>query len=107
MNPDLQTHPPTADWSRGCNDHCGISWTFAGSAYDSQVEFTDGTKQNLGRRERPQILVIDGEPAVLYNGVEDSDGWMNSTHTLAQRIATKADVARYEQLEIIDDKALK
>ena len=105
----------------------GLSWTFSGSAYirislcrvcvnslsislrfilksfapccryGFDVAFTDGSKSRYGRRERPQILVIDGEPTVLYNGVEGPQSWGNSSHTLAQRIATKADVERMRE----------
>ena len=77
----------------------GLSWTFAGSAYGFDVAFTDGSKSRYGRRERPQVLVVDGEPTVLYNGVEGPESWGNSSHTLAQRIATKADVERMKQEE--------
>ena len=45
------------------------------------------------------MLVVDGEPTVLYNGVEGPESWGNSSHTLAQRIATKADVERMKQEE--------
>ena len=75
----------------------GLRWTFAGSAYGFDVAFTDGSKSRYGRRERPQVLVVDGEPTVLYNGVLGPEGWGNSSHTLAQRIATKADVERMKQ----------
>ena len=66
----------------------GRHWHFAGRAYGFEVEYTDGTSQTLARRERPQVLMIDGQPAVLYNGVEDAGRSSQHTHTLAQRIAT-------------------
>jgi hypothetical protein len=48
-----------------------------------------GTHDNLGRRERPQVLVIKGEPAVLFTGASmDRLGGMSHTFTLAQAIAT-------------------
>lgn len=56
-------------------------------ADDFKVNFTDGSNVTYGRRERPQVLFIDGEPAVLYNGVDDVSGF-GWVHTLAQRIAT-------------------
>ena len=43
--------------------------------------------------------MVDGEPTVLYDGVEGPESWGNSLHTLAQRIATKADVERIKQEE--------
>ena len=45
------------------------------------------------------MLVVDGEPTVLYNGVEGTEAFGNNSHTLAQRIATKADVERMKQEE--------
>ena len=45
------------------------------------------------------IMVVDGEPTVLYNGVEGTEAFENNSHTLAQRIATKADVERMKQEE--------
>ena len=49
-----------------------------------------GTKDQLGRRERPQVLVIKGEPAVLFTGASmDRLGGMSHTFTLAQAIATE------------------
>jgi hypothetical protein len=39
--------------------------------------------QTLGRRERPQVLIIDGQPSVLYNGVVRKSGLstISSSHT--------------------------
>jgi hypothetical protein len=65
----------------------GIKWDFVGKAYGFDINFTDGSGQTFGRRERPQVLFIRGEPAVLYNGVDDASGF-GWVHTLAQRIAT-------------------
>lgn len=53
------------------------------------LRFGTGTSDNLGRRERPQVLVIKGEPAVLFTGASmDRLGGMSHTFTLAQAIAT-------------------
>ena len=42
-----------------------------------------------GRRERPQVLMVDGQPAVLFTGASmDRLGGMAHTFTLAQAIAT-------------------
>jgi hypothetical protein len=65
----------------------GLEWDFVGKAYGFDINFTDGSGQTFGRRERPQVLLIEGEPAVLYNGVDDVSGF-GWVHTLAQRIAT-------------------
>ena len=72
----------------------GLHWTFAGDAYDGELEWDDGTHDSLGRRERPQVLVIKGEPAVLFTGVSiDRLGGMKHTFTLAQAIATETPAA--------------
>ena len=43
----------------------------------------------VGRRERPQVLMVDGQPAVLFTGASmDRLGGMAHTFTLAQAIAT-------------------
>ena len=56
----------------------------------SSVYVVTGTKDQLGRRERPQVLVIKGEPAVLFTGASmDRLGGMSHTFTLAQAIATE------------------
>jgi len=47
----------------------GLSWTFAGSAYGHEVALSNGTQLYVSRRERPQVLMLDGEPAFLYTGV--------------------------------------
>ena len=42
-----------------------------------------------GRRERPQVLMVDGQPAVLFTGASMGRlGGMAHTFTLAQAIAT-------------------
>ena len=46
----------------------------------SSVYVVTGTKDQLGRRERPQGLVIKGEPAVLFTGASmDRLGGMSHT----------------------------
>jgi hypothetical protein len=47
----------------------GLDWEFAGQAYDSTQDYEDGSKEQFSRRERPQVLMVDGEPAFLFNGV--------------------------------------
>ena len=62
-----------------------MDWTFAGDAYDGGLEWDDGTKDTINRRERPQVLVIKGEPAVLFTGTEINRlGGAKHTFTLAQ-----------------------
>jgi hypothetical protein len=63
----------------------GIEWHFAGQAYDFEVTWVDGSREILARRERPQVLLVEGEPAVLFTGVQPKEGL---SYTLAQRIAT-------------------
>ena len=65
----------------------GLDWTFAGDAYDGTLSWDDGSRDSLGRRERPQVLVIDGVPSVLFTGASiDKLGGMAHTFTLAQAI---------------------
>merc|ERR1712146_838459 len=47
----------------------GLSWTFAGSAYDKTISLRNGRSLHVNRRERPQVLMLEGEPAFLYSGV--------------------------------------
>jgi hypothetical protein len=54
-----------------------------------RVNRDDGTHESLSRRERPQVLLIGGQPSVLLNGAEDQRGAAHS-FTLAQRIATSS-----------------
>lgn len=65
----------------------GLSWTFAGSAYEHEVTLANSTTFHVGRRERPQILVLEGEPVFLYTGVQMDDG---ISLTLGQAISTSA-----------------
>lgn len=49
-------------------------WTTAeGSAYALDVS-VDGNAASIARRERPQVLIEDGEPTHLYTAVEYDDG---------------------------------
>ena len=52
----------------------GISWTFAGQAYGSDIHYDDGSTSQIGRRERPQVLTINGTPALLFTGVQPKSG---------------------------------
>ena len=63
----------------------GLDWTFAGQAYDFELAWDDGTKEHLSRRERPQVLMVEGKPSVLFTGAQPQKGF---SYTLAQRIAT-------------------
>ena len=38
------------------------------SRYDGDLQWDDGTKDNVGRRERPQVLVLGGKPVLLFTG---------------------------------------
>ena len=44
----------------------------------------DGSKETLSRRERPQVLMLAGKPAILFTGVQPKQGL---SYTMAQRIA--------------------
>lgn len=47
----------------------GLGWTFSTTvAFNTTVQYTDGSSSVLARRERPQIVFVDGEPAYLTNG---------------------------------------
>jgi sucrose-6-phosphate hydrolase SacC (GH32 family) len=87
----------------------GRNWSFAGQAYDFHLQYSDGTSQKLGRRERPQVLIIDGQPAVLYTGVVDGGAWaahdVSHSYTLAQRIATTTDEKAAQHLKSDDSEA--
>lgn len=65
-------------------------WTFKlQEAFNSTVNFTDGTIQTLNRRERPKIYFSDdGEmtPLYLINGVQDIGS--SASYTLIQPIGT-------------------
>jgi len=73
----------------------GITWHFAGQAYDFDIVYTDGSQESFSRRERPQVLMIDGEPAVLFSGVEGKELFGKHSWTLAQRIATSKTRVQY------------
>jgi len=75
----------------------GLSWTFAGSAYEHDIALANGTSFHVGRRERPQVLVLEGEPAFLYVGVQMDDG---RSLTLGQAITTNATRARKSSITI-------
>ena len=52
----------------------GLSWTFAGQAYDLWLHYTDGKSTRVARRERPQVLSLGGKPALLFSGVDQHGG---------------------------------
>ena len=80
---------------KGCpNKACGgpgghfyspneLDWIFAGQAYGFELAWDDGTKEQLSRRERPQVLMVEGKPSVLFTGAQPRKGF---SYTLAQRI---------------------
>lgn len=44
--------------------------------YDHEIKYDDGTAQHFTRRERPQLLITEGEITHLINGVYDGkDSW--------------------------------
>ena len=59
-------------------------------AYYRNVTFDNGTRVTLGRRERPQVLVKDGVPRVLFSGatIETGNSFGAATFTMAQALST-------------------
>ena len=63
----------------------GRSWKFAGQAYGPRMTYTDGSGIDFGRRERPQVLSLNGTPSFLFTGVQPKSGL---SYTQVQPIAT-------------------
>jgi hypothetical protein len=61
----------------------GVLWKFAGTAYNFSLQYENGNAVELARRERPQVLSLDGKPAWLFTGVQPKQG---PSHTLVQQI---------------------
>ena len=65
-------HMLTHDFAQPTGGHAfstdGLNWTFAGNAYGMNMALDDGSSVNFQRRERPQVLVLDGKPAFLFTG---------------------------------------
>ena len=65
----------------------GRRWSFAGAAYNQSLRYKHGNSTRLSRRERPEVLSLDGKPSLLFTGVLGKyDGAMS--WTLVQPIAT-------------------
>ena len=64
----------------------GLSWTFAGQAYDLWLHYDDGKSTRVARRERPQVLSLGGKPSLLFSGVDPHSGM---SWTQVQRIQTE------------------
>ena len=71
-------------WSTDGGDNW--QWVRGALAYDSEVQFTDGTSFSYQRRERPHlILAKDGyTPLALTNAVENGGRDCDYSHTLVQ-----------------------
>jgi hypothetical protein len=71
-------HMLTHDFERPTGGHAfspdGLSWTYAGNAYGSSIAYDDGSSETISRRERPQVLMLDGLPALLFTGVQPTEG---------------------------------
>jgi len=67
----------------------GLDWTYGGLAYNVTVEWDDGTKMDMKRRERPE-LVFDskGVPLLLFNGVEPNPTLLDFSFGMVQPIKT-------------------
>jgi hypothetical protein len=59
---------------RCCCVQDGRTWKFAGVAYDLWLHYSDGKSTRVARRERPQVLVVNGKPAFLFTGVDPHSG---------------------------------
>ncbi|KAF7537432.1 hypothetical protein G7054_g3743 [Neopestalotiopsis clavispora] len=70
-------------------------WTFREkAAYNTTVQFTDGTSINYYRRERPKVFFDeDGTPLYLVNGVAEEDS--RASYTIVVPIGAAA--AEYEK----------
>jgi len=64
----------------------GVKWKFGGLGYNQTVVYDDHTTQQLGRRERPQVLIENGVPTFLFNGVTPKGD--NNSFTIATAIHT-------------------
>jgi len=62
----------------------GVNWKFAGVAYNESVVWDDNTTTKFGRRERPQVLIENGKPVILFNGVTPEGS--NDSFTIASQI---------------------
>ena len=73
------------DQGRHCGVYVGPSTRRADAGQGlHKVTWDDGTKEHLSRRERPQVLMVEGKPSVLFTGAQPKTGF---SYTLAQRIA--------------------
>ena len=84
-------------WHCGCayklgTSADGVRWNTSAPRHAEgwcSARYTDGSAANFARRERPQVLMVDGQPAVLFTGASMGRlGGMAHTFTLAQAIAT-------------------
>ncbi|KAJ1454076.1 hypothetical protein M885DRAFT_618325 [Pelagophyceae sp. CCMP2097] len=66
----------------------GVSWSVSSAlAFTTAIEWDDGALEHVTTRERPQLLVKDGLPMVLYNGLQPTGAHLHGkTWTMAQPI---------------------
>jgi len=62
----------------------GLGWMYTGVAYTNEVDLTDGTTLQLGRRERPHLVFAEGTrtPVALTNSAATNHG----SFTLVQAV---------------------
>lgn len=81
-------YPRTAGQLVGAHAYSrdAVTWTTSATApYTTLVNFTDGTSQDMHRRERPQLVLSDtGQPRFFSTGVEDVG---DHTFTLVIKVA--------------------
>ena len=69
----------------------GRVWSYSGAAYSNVVQFTDGDRVELVRRERPHLVFDDGGALVaLVNGViapGESGANNDASFTLVQALS--------------------
>jgi hypothetical protein len=66
----------------------GITWSLSPSpkAYSLTLPFVNGNERTFARVERPQLLIEDGRPRMLYLAVAESNGRKQVTSTWNQAV---------------------
>eukprot|EP00035_Acanthoeca_spectabilis_P005488 m.114299 g.114299 ORF g.114299 m.114299 type:complete len:474 (-) comp13048_c0_seq2:65-1486(-) len=68
----------------------GFAWEYGGTAYTSEVNFTDGSQIRLNRRERPHMVFAEGTRTIvaLSNSAEVGGATGDRSFTLIQGVST-------------------
>ena len=80
---DLRGHFTGEDHAGGyASSHDGINWRPSGKAYSRHVTWDDGSTTHQGSLERPQLLLVDGQPRYLFAATADGPGgFMHAENT--------------------------